>query len=940
MSTPPEPRSGDRLLFGPFELRPTERLLRRDGDSVAIGSRAMDILLRLLERPGEMVGRDALLAAGWGELNVEPAALRVQVSLLRKTLAAGDPNARYVTSVPGRGYCFVAPVRRQTDVAAAAVPADPKEPAALPGFRRMIGRETVAETLERTISAEPFVTLVGPGGIGKTTVALALAHRMLGAFDGDVAFVDLAIHRSDDAVAGAVSNALRLPRLGDGPVADVAAQLRPRRLLLVLDSCEHVVAGAATLAEAICQAAPRCHIVATSREPLNARGEQVYRLAALETPPPETLSYESVCGYPAAQLFVERAAAGGGRIEGSPEDAALIADICRKLDGIPLAIELAAGRVDAFGLATTRALLDGRLRLSWRGLRTAPPRQLTLSATLDWSYELLSSEEAALLRSLSRFAGPFTLDAAEAVADEALRTDVWRALAGLVSKSLVSVDGRGPRTQYRLLDTTREYAALKLESAGELARAAARHAAWTLADLTTEEARLNLGSMREWLDHFSYRIHDAEAALDWSLSEGGDPSFAPPLTLASRPIWMRFGGDLKRWRTRIRAALEVVEPKSRDEFALNVALSQTLYGGSPRDAEIVSGQAQELAAAGVDDVHAWLNVRLNLWNIHISVTPDVGRARDEARLYHEVAGLLGEPFEKVIAERILGVAELVAGNLPAARASTERALAMAPNLSDSARIASAWDPDVVSRNTLVSLLWLEGLPETAMATARGNLNLAEATGSALTRATVLADSCGGVALYIGDLEAAVRYAAMLDECVERGAGSGFGAWAQVLRATIAAQRGDAGPGRALLARELPAECGHPRCASVLTELAFRLGAAGAADIGRDLANSLLQRVEVTGERWIWSEVQRVRGELARAPSEAEALFEASLAVAQQQGARAWALRAATSLARRRPSAAGDLLRPMLASFDEGAATRDHVEARAVLAEYGLGLPRV
>jgi predicted ATPase/DNA-binding winged helix-turn-helix (wHTH) protein len=928
VNTTLEPRSGDRLLFGPFELCPAERLLLRDGGPVALGSRAMDILLCLLEHEGEVVSPDELLARVWHGVNVEPAALRVQISALRKALAEVDPGARYVSNVAGQGYCFVAPVLRETNRAPAVPGPDAGDrPALPPDLRRMIGRETVVDALERTIVTERFVTLVGPGGIGKTTVALALAHRMSGAFDGDVAFVDLAIQRGDGNVAGAVATALQLPRrLGDDPVADVASQLRPRRLLLILDSCEHVIAGAAALAEAVCQTAPRCHIIATSREPLNALDELVHRLEALETPPPsETLSFEEVCTYSAAQLFVERAAAGGGWIERSAGDAQLVAEICRKLDGIPLAIELAAGRIDAFGLTTTHALLDSRLRLAWQGRRTALPRHLTLNATLDWSYGLLSADEAGLLRALSTFVGWFPLEAAEAVADETLPPRAPEALAGLVAKSLVSADLRRTLVQYRLLDTTRQYARLKLEAAGELSAAAARHAGWTLGDLRNWEAQL-VHPPLECLDYFSNRIQDAQSALDWSLSADGDASFTVPLTLASSPLWGRLG-RADEHRRRIETALTVVERGRRDEMMLSIELGLTLLDNTPYDmsrAEIAANRALELAN-GFDDSLSQLSARYCLWNTLIGARPDIPKAREHALLYRELAERRGGPDANMMAEQMVGVSELVAGNLAAARAANDRVRAM----------SRTWTHPSAG-NTFVSLQWLGGLPDTAAAAAQDNLDQAKAHGFFTHQAQALVDSCGGLAMYLGDLTGADRYADMIDDCVARGAWLHYRTWAQALRATIAAQRGDAGPGRSFLAEALPPECGHPRFVSVLIELAWRLGAAGAEDIARDLADSLLRRIEHTGERYIWSEVQRVRGELTRGAAEAEALFEAALAVARQQGARAWELRAATSLARRRRSAAEEVLKPLLASFTEGGSTQDHVEARAVLEAWDLG----
>ncbi|HEX4740114.1 MAG TPA: NB-ARC domain-containing protein [Caulobacteraceae bacterium] len=785
----------------------------------------------------------------------------------------------------------------------------------------MIGREKVVKALERTIAAERFVTLVGPGGIGKTTVALALAHRMSRQFDGDVAFVDLAIHLRDDDVARAVATALRLIHRGGDPVADVASQLRSRRFLLILDSCERVVAGAAALAEAVWQGAPQSHIVATSREPLQAVGEQVHRLAALQTPPSTRLSFEELCGYPAAQLFVERVAAGGDQIESDPDEARLVADICRKLDGIPLAIELAAGRVHAFGLAMTRTLLDSRLRLSWQGRRTARPRHLTLGATLDWSYDLLSPEEATLLRALSMFVGSFPLEAAQAVADDPSRADAAEALAGLVAKSLVSADlGRTP-VQYRLLDTTRDYARLKLEAAGEL-QAAARHAGWTLGDLRNQEARLEAPPTVEWVDYIANRIQDAQAALDWSLSAKGDLSFMVPLTLASAPFWEAVDREEEGLR-RIEAGLTVVEPGSRDEMVLDIALAwAAVIRNEVSRAEIAAIRGLELAN-GFDDSLSQLRARFQLWNTYIGARSNIPSAREHALLYRELSERRGGASEQIVAEQMVSVSELVAGNFAAARASIERAQALGPTLTPGLG------------NTLQCLLWLNGMPDTGTAVARDNLDRAKATGIFGLQAAVLADSCAPLALLVGDLAEADRCADMIDDCVAHGAWFAFGIWAQVLRATTAAHRGDAGPGRSFLAGTLPPECGHPRFACVLTELALRLGAAGAEDVARDLADRLSQRVEDTGERWIWSEVQRVRGELTRDAAGAEALFDAALAVAQQQGARAWALRAATSLARCRPSAAEEVLKPLLASFTEGGGTQDHVQARAVLSEYGL-----
>jgi predicted ATPase/DNA-binding winged helix-turn-helix (wHTH) protein len=915
-----------------------ERLLLRRGAPFSLGSRALDLLICLLEHDGAVVTPETLLNQVWRSAKVEPAALRVQVSALRKALGSADPGTPYIANVAGRGYAFVAPVSREATRVASAPPPPGDRPALPAALDRMVGREDVVEALCRTVVAERFVTVIGPGGIGKTTVAVATAHRVASDFAGDAVFVDLATGRRDGDVTDAVATALHLPPLGDDPIAEVVARLTSRRLLLVLDSCEHVLAGAAILANALYRGAPGVHVLATSREPLNAPGEHPRRLAALDAPPrSDSLSASEVWEYPAVQLFVERAAASGRPIAPSLTDARLVASICRKLDGIPLAIELAAGRVSAFGLATTLEQLDTRLRLSWPGRRTAPPRQLTLSATLDWSYNLLSADEAKVLRALSIFVGAFTQGDAGLIAGDMAPSDFQKALAGLDSKSLVATAERGAPVRYRLLDTTRDYARLKLEEAGELPATAARHADWTMEILGHQEESLDALPLFDLLDAFHNRLQEAQSALDWALSAGGDPSLAAPLTLAAAPLWTRFG-RAEEGRRRIEAALEVVEPDSRDEMALNLALIHAVLEITPQDAgriEAASARARHLAEVFKDPA-ADLRARWGFWNTLVGDSPNVSRARADALRYRELAAARGGPWEMLVAERMVAVSALLGGELATARVTIDRALGLTPTLSLRARMAShGFDPDVVASIILVSLLWLNGMPDTAAAVAQDALDRSAVTGNVSTRAMILAEACGALALCVGDLTAADRHAADLEDCVALGAPRTYRTWTQVLRATAAARRGDAAPGRSFAMAKLPPEAGHARYTALLLELALSLAAAGAEDVARDLADRLLQRVETAGERWMWSEVQRVRGELTTDPAAAVALFESALAVADAQGARTLSLRAATSLARRRPSAAADVLLPLLSSFTEGAQSRDQVEARGVLAAYGL-----
>ena len=924
----------DRLFFGPFELRPAERRLLCEGAPVALGGRAMDLLLCLLERSGEVVSAEALLDGAWRGLHVEPAALRVQIRALRKALGGRRGEEGYIVNVAGHGYQFAAPVRRPATASNRPAAGQPALPPVLP---RMIGRDAAVEDLAHAARSSRLVTVVGAGGVGKTTVALAAAHRLSPAFEGDVAFVDLAIESRDANVAPAIAAALALPGIDGDPLAHLVAQLRRRRLLLVLDSCERVIVGAAAVVEALRQEAPDVYVVATSREPLGTPGEHLHRLEGLTPPPARVRAFDETCAYPAAQLFVERVLASGGQIDCGPVAAALVGDICRKLDGLPLAIELAAGQVVAFGLAATRALLDHRLRLGWLGRRTAPPRHLSLNATLDWSYDLLRAEDAATLRALSIFVGAFTHEDAAAIVDPRDLGGLPQRLESLTAKSLLAAVGDGAPIQYRLPDATRDYARLKLDLADEARPTAARHAAWILHVLSGRQAQPGARPMRDWMADFAHRIQDAQAALDVALSVMGDPALVTPLTLAAAPIWTRLG-RAKEARDRVEAALTVVAPDSREAMALHIALVGALLEISPHDlsrARAACDRALDLADNFDDDttrLHAWWA----RWNTHVSETPYVPQAYAAARRYRALASALADPFAVMIGERMIGVTELLRGDFAAAHAALDRAKTTSPAWDLRARLAwHADDPDVMTGNMLVGLNWLSGRPEAATAMAREVLERAEATGNLSIQAMVLADSCGALGACVGDMATVGRCATQLEACVAGGAPASYGTWVRVLRAIVAAERGDPEPGSALVSGGLPPECNHPRFASVLADLARRLAASGAADAARALTDQLSQRIERSGERWIWSEVQRLRGELMDETDSAVALFESAFDLALRQGAQSYALRAATSLARRQPSSAPGVLAPLLASFNEGAATQDQVEARAVLEACGF-----
>jgi predicted ATPase/DNA-binding winged helix-turn-helix (wHTH) protein len=464
---PPPPAEG-AIGFGPFRLLPTRRLLLAGDQPVRIGSRAMDLLIALVERPGALIGKDELLARAWPNLFVEEGNLKVQIAGLRRALGDDRGSHRYLVTIPGRGYRFVAPVTRTQ---APSPPATALRVHNLPArVTRMIDRTDSVRALAAQLPRRRLITIVGPGGIGKTTVALAVAETLIDACEHGARFVDLAQVSDPLAVPGALAAALGLEPDPQAPLARLIAALADQRLLLVLDNCEHVIEAAEALAARVLRGAPGVRILATSREPLRAEGERVHRLSPLASPPAAAgLSAAAALGFPAVQLFVERAAATLGQFELADQDAPIVAGICRRLDGIPLAIELAAARIDAFGVRGLAAQLDDMLRLLTGGRRPAPARQQSLRAALDWGHGLLPERERVVLRRLALFGGGFTLEAATTVAASAgiSAAQVVEGIANLVAKSLLTADHGGAAPCYRLLATTRALALEKLTAAGE-----------------------------------------------------------------------------------------------------------------------------------------------------------------------------------------------------------------------------------------------------------------------------------------------------------------------------------------------------------------------------------------------------------------------------------------------------------------------------------------
>jgi predicted ATPase/DNA-binding winged helix-turn-helix (wHTH) protein len=467
------------IEFGRFRVLPRRRQLLADGVPLELGSRAFDVLMALLEARGLLVTKDELMTRVWPGTVVEENNLQVQISTLRKAL--GD-DRDFIRTISGYGYRFTAEVSS----AAAGPVASPllglaphsggsvAEPLTnLPApVSEFINRHSELAEMANLVGTHRLVTVIGPGGVGKTRLALEVAGRLLSGFADGVWLAEFAALSDPALVNDTLLASLGLrPRGADDAPDRLVVALRRKSLLVVLDNCEHVVEAAARSAQRLLQAGPKIHVIATSQEPLGVDGEHVLRLAPFDVPSVDEIDLDEPMRHAAIRLFMTRVRAADPAFAFDARTIRLVRAICRRLDGIPLAIELAAARAATLGIEEVASGLDRGFRLLTEGCRTSLPRHRTLRAALDWSYALLAAPHRAMACRLAVFSDGFTLAAARAMASESLgEPDVVDSVAALVAKSLLVVEHGGAEPRYRFLETTRSYLLEKLAESGETAR--------------------------------------------------------------------------------------------------------------------------------------------------------------------------------------------------------------------------------------------------------------------------------------------------------------------------------------------------------------------------------------------------------------------------------------------------------------------------------------
>ncbi|WP_369720632.1 winged helix-turn-helix domain-containing protein [Bradyrhizobium sp. LLZ17] len=934
--TEPAAPAATTLSFGPFTVAPHERLVMRDGVALPLGAKAFDTLIALMSRPNQALSKWDLIAQLWPGMAVEEANLRFHIAALRKALGDGKDGARYIATLSGRGYCFVAPISH-ADLPAQRRPVPRIElpPVKLPNrLRRMVGRADACATVSEKLTASRFVTIVGPGGVGKTAIAVAIAHDLLETFADAAHFVDLAALSDPDLVITSLLLMLGLPAQADDPMPALLAHLQDKKMLLILDNCEHVMAAAAPLAAEVFHAAPHVHILATSREALRVEGEQVYRLAPLAVPPdgPE-LTAAAARTYPALELFLERAEAAGARIALDDSSAAIAAGICRKLDGMALAIELAAGRVEAYGLEQTAALLDQRLNLLWQGQRTAPPRQKTLQATLDWSYGLLSDLERLVLRRLAVFAGHFTIDAAlEVVPDDYIdRSRLFDAIDSLVAKSMVAPRPIGAMMRYRLLDTTRAYL-LAIEDDGSAL--AARHATYYWRWLQQAGTKwATVPSADERAIHFS-ALHNVRAALDWCFGPRGDVGIGIALAAAAAPVFLAMSllTECRRWSERALLAIDSASRGSAEEMHIQAALGLSLMftrGGSEAARNALTRSLAIAEALGDAPNQLQLLGRMHIFHERIG---RFDAALGYAQQSLAVAEALGDAASVALAQSLVGVSLHLGGEHRDAMKMLEAAW-QGPGTE---RISTVYGFDHRNRAgiSLARELWLQGQPSHARQLARQTVNDAAQMDHPITLCIALIWAVS-IDLWSGDLDGAEEN---IDRFITHAESRSMGPYLAVgrgVKGELAIRRGDAGSGVETIRRSLQElhDAGYELLTTTFNiALVHGLLALGQIEQSARVIDDAIRLVTQGGDHLYMPELLRMKGKvLLSLPrpmgEEAEASLSNALELSRRKGAKAWELRSAIDLAnlfaeRGQGQEAKLLLQSALDGFVTGSETAD------------------
>uniref|UniRef100_UPI003100FDCC ATP-binding protein n=1 Tax=Neorhizobium sp. EC2-8 TaxID=3129230 RepID=UPI003100FDCC len=788
-----------------------------------------------------------------------------------------------------------------------------------------------------------IVSIVGAGGIGKTTIALAVAEHTVGLPRDGVWLIDLSPLKDPTLVPNVIATAIGLAAHSANMLAALSGFLRDREMLLVFDSCEHIIEAVASSVDRILTDASGVKILATSREPLRVKGERVRRLPGLATPA-ETreLTAKAALAFPAVQLFVDRATDRLESFNFGDADAPIVAEICRKLDGLALAIELAATRVDAFGIAELFEQLDDRFRLL-QGHRGGIERHRTLTATIDWSYDLLSDSERAVMRRLATFAGAFSLDSACAVADaQTDRPRVIEDIASLIAKSLLTAEVHDTEVGYRMLDTTRAYALEKL-AANDEQSARRRHAEHCLELIALAKTDADRLPRAEWLARHGAKTDDIRDAMRWAFTSPAAAALGVRLTVAAIPFGKQVS-LVEECRMAVERALDDrfrAHRSTRDDLMLNLTLGATLLHTRGPLLQVKSalttalGIAEELADTDLQLACLRGLSEYELWTGDSHSAIAVANKIRALETGHETAA--GD------ANAQAGSALSWLGALAASRHQLENIVRkpVSQNLrTDAARFE--FDQRLTAQGALATVLWLQGLPDQAAAVADRQLKEAEASNYAVSLCYALLHGSLIIAMYVRDYDAAWGY---LDSGLEHATKHGLSIWRNMGMCTR---------GRMNLYTDRPFDLAAYRDAlaevlnggfrmrypNYLTNYGEALARQGDLAGGLAAIDEAMEISQSRGQVVGMPEMLRIKGNVIRFQDpagldKATECYRKSIELARRDGALSWELRSAISLVklsreRGRDDEAEDILASAYNRFQEGFSTGDLRRARALL----------
>jgi predicted ATPase/DNA-binding winged helix-turn-helix (wHTH) protein len=886
---------GEVLRFGPFSLYRNQRLLL-DGDAaVQLGSRALEILITLVDRAGHLVSKEELIAHAWPQTIVEETNLRVHIAALRRALGDGQTPNRYILNVVGRGYSFVSPVTVDVESAAprkSAAVAPPSRHFPLP-LSPVLGREEDVAKLTALVQTRRLITIIGGGGLGKTTLALVTASQLCDAFADGIYFVDLAGICDPLLISNAFVAVLGLVVDKNDPIADLLAFFQDRNMLLLLDNCEHVIEAAAKIAEDILKGAAQIHILATSREPLLAEGEHQYQLAHLNVPANlEAITAASATQFPAVQMFVERAQNSTRAFQLTDANAAAVSRICQRLDGNPLAIELAAARLSLLGVHELAEQLDSQFFLITNGRRTAVPRHQTLQATLDWSHDLLGGPAKVTLRRLALFNAAFTLESAIAVAAQRgfAAHEVASAVTSLAVKSLITTDLNANPVRHRLLFTTRAYAFAKLSKSEDFSESFLWHSNYVAKLMRQASTNWEIMPRAEWIARYEYALEDVRTALNWAFSSDGDAALGVEITALSVAYGCQMGllGEFQDrvehalgWLATLPTRQPILESRLKSAIA-SMFLDRT---GSKRADVIGAGESSELTGSAKYQVGPLL--QKSIMQIEEA---DYRSAVGTARNLKVVAARTGDPLAVLLADRVMAQAQHFYGDHQTARSCAERVLDHSALSLPLSYVAMQIDRRVSMRIVLARILWLEGSADRSVKMIDEALEYASVDGPLALCQTLSLGACP-IALWRGDHSEAERLIGLL---LEQGTRFKLDRWRNYGECYEQINRARAPNGDSKVA--VSSQPSFPGLSAGL--MAHTL-----ATMDPGISEDLLSRPslnDATG--WCSPELLRLQGErhLSQDPLDSAALAEAafmqSLEIAVAQNALAWQLRTSMSLA--------------------------------------------